>query len=86
MTRRPSPGTLHASPPPRGEAAGRTPHALDWSGVDHVLLDMDGTLLDRDFDNFFFEEELPRRYAALHRLSYEQAREKLFALYRSVEG
>ncbi len=78
MTHRPSPGTLHASP--------LTPPALDWSGVDHVLLDMDGTLLDRDFDNFFFEEELPRRYAALYRLSYEQAREKLFALYRSVEG
>jgi putative hydrolase of the HAD superfamily len=54
--------------------------------VDDVLLDMDGTLLDRDFDNFFFEEELPRRYATLYRLSYEQAREKLFALYRSVEG
>ncbi len=78
MTHRLSPGTLHASP--------LTPHALDWSGVDHVLLDMDGTLLDRDFDNFFFEEELPRRYAALYRLSYEQAREKLFTLYRSTEG
>lgn len=63
-----------------------TCHALDWSSVDDVLLDMDGTLLDRDFDNFFFEEELPRRYAALHRLSEDAAREKLFALYRSVEG
>jgi putative hydrolase of the HAD superfamily len=63
-----------------------TSHALDWSSVDHVLLDMDGTLLDRDFDNFFFEEELPRRYAALHRLPYEEARGKLMALYRSVEG
>jgi putative hydrolase of the HAD superfamily len=61
-------------------------HALDWTGVDDVLLDMDGTLLDRDFDNFFFEEELPRRYAALHRMDEPAARKKLFALYRSVEG
>lgn len=61
-------------------------NGLDWHSVDDVLLDMDGTLLDRDFDNFFFEEELPRRYAALHRLSEQAAREKLFALYRSVEG
>lgn len=59
---------------------------LDWNSIDDVLLDMDGTLLDRDFDNFFFEEELPRRYAALSHLSEEQAREKLFVLYRSVEG
>ena len=61
-------------------------NGLDWHSVDDVLLDMDGTLLDRDFDNFFFEEELPRRYAALHRLSEQAAREKLFALYRAVEG
>lgn len=59
---------------------------LDWTSVDDVLLDMDGTLLDRDFDNFFFEDELPRRYAALHRMAEPAAREKLFALYRSVEG
>lgn len=61
-------------------------HRLDWTGVDDVLLDMDGTLLDRDFDNFFFEEELPRRYAMLHRMTEPAAREKLFALYRAVEG
>jgi putative hydrolase of the HAD superfamily len=78
MSHHPSPRTLHTSR--------LTPHALDWSSVDDVLLDMDGTLLDRDFDNFFFEEELPRRYAALHRLSEQAAREKLLALYRSVEG
>jgi putative hydrolase of the HAD superfamily len=79
MTHRQSPNSPHPLPP-------LAPPALDWTGVDDVLLDMDGTLLDRDFDNFFFEEELPRRYAALYRLSYEQARAKLFALYRSVEG
>jgi putative hydrolase of the HAD superfamily len=61
-------------------------NGFDWNSVDDVLLDMDGTLLDRDFDNFFFEEELPRRYAVLHRMTEQTAREKLFALYRSVEG
>lgn len=63
-----------------------TPHVLDWSQIDDVLLDMDGTLLDRHFDNFFFEEELPRRYAALHALPFEEARDRLMAMYRSVEG
>ncbi|OYT21795.1 MAG: haloacid dehalogenase [Nitrospira sp. UW-LDO-01] len=61
-------------------------HYFDWSQIDDVLLDMDGTLLDRHFDNFFFEEELPRRYAALHRLSFEESRTRLMAMYRSVEG
>ena len=31
----------------------RAPHTLDWNEIDDVLLDMDGTLLDRHFDNFF---------------------------------
>ena len=61
-------------------------NGFDWHQVDDVLLDMDGTLLDRHFDNFFFEEELPRRYAAKYGLDAAKAKEKLFALYRSVEG
>ena len=63
-----------------------THHAVDWSGIDDVLLDMDGTLLDRHFDNFFFEEELPRRYAKMKGLSFDASREELMAMYRSVEG
>lgn len=59
---------------------------LDWRDIDDVLLDMDGTLLDRHFDNFFFEEELPRRYAVKHGMEAGEGREKLFALYRTVEG
>lgn len=58
----------------------------NWSQIDDVLLDMDGTLLDRHFDNFFFEEELPRRYAALHAVPFEESRDRLMAMYRSVEG
>jgi HAD superfamily hydrolase (TIGR01509 family) len=61
-------------------------HFVDWSQIDDVLLDMDGTLLDRHFDNFFFEVELPRRYAGLHALSFAEARDRLMAMYRSVEG
>lgn len=59
---------------------------LNWDEIDDVLLDMDGTLLDRHFDNFFFEEELPRRFASMHGLSFERSRDRLMAMYRSVEG
>jgi FMN phosphatase YigB (HAD superfamily) len=70
--------TPHASP--------LTPHEFSWAEVDDVLLDMDGTLLDRHFDNYLFEEELPRRYGAQQNISLEAAREHLLKLYRAVEG
>ena len=38
--------------------------AVDWSAIDTVLLDMDGTLLDLRFDNWFWLELIPNRYAA----------------------
>lgn len=63
-----------------------TPHVSDWDDIDDVLLDMDGTLLDRHFDNVLFEEALPRRYAEQQALSLDQARSSLMAMYRSVEG
>ena len=62
------------------------PYLVDWDRVHDVLLDMDGTLLDRHFDNFFFEEELPRRYAAKEGLQFDVSRDRLMAMYRSVEG
>lgn len=32
---------------------------IDWHDIDTVLLDMDGTLLDLHFDNYFWMEYLP---------------------------
>jgi putative hydrolase of the HAD superfamily len=37
-----------------------------WNEVDTVLLDMDGTLLDLHFDNWFWTEHLPEVYARTH--------------------
>ncbi len=30
-----------------------------WDSIDTVLLDMDGTLLDKHFDDYFWEQYLP---------------------------
>lgn len=59
---------------------------FDWARVDDVLLDMDGTLLDRHFDNFFFEEALPRRYADTFGKDFEGSKQRLMQMYRAVEG
>lgn len=57
---------------------------FDWNQIDDVLLDMDGTLLDRHFDDFFFEAELPKRYAATRQISFQEAQCDLLIRYRSV--
>ena len=59
---------------------------LDWQSIDTVLLDMDGTLLDLYFDNYFWLEYLPRNYALHHGCSLELARNKLEALSASLHG
>jgi len=50
---------------------------VDWHAVDTVLVDMDGTLLDLAFDNYFWREVVPQRYARLHGMSEPAARELL---------
>ena len=37
--------------------------AVDWSQLDTILLDMDGTLLDLEFDNHFWHGD-PRAMGA----------------------
>jgi putative hydrolase of the HAD superfamily len=58
---------------------------LDWRNVDTVLLDMDGTLLDRHFDDHFWLEHVPRRFAARNKIPLPQARKHLYALFNSQE-
>ena len=50
---------------------------IDWSAIDTVLLDMDGTLLDLHFDNHFWMTHLPERYAEHHGLDPEHATRQL---------
>lgn len=33
--------------------------SFDWTEIETVLLDLDGTLLDLHFDNYFWQEYLP---------------------------
>jgi len=59
---------------------------IDWSRVRSVFLDMDGTLLDLHFDNHFWLEHMPRRYAEYHGLAPEVARANLTAHYARHSG
>ena len=59
---------------------------IDWSTIDTVLLDMDGTLLDLHYDNHFWQEHVPQRYAEKHQLDLAAARELLSATFKAAEG
>jgi putative hydrolase of the HAD superfamily len=59
---------------------------FSWSQVDTILLDMDGTLLDKYFDDFFWEEYVPRIFGELNQMSSEQARKELLKRYQRVES
>jgi putative hydrolase of the HAD superfamily len=59
---------------------------FSWDEIDTVLLDMDGTLLDKHFDDYFWEVYVPEHYSLLHDISVEEAKEQLLARYREVES
>lgn len=59
---------------------------LDWQQIDHVLLDMDGTLLDLRFDTEFWLEHLPARYAAAEGLTVEEALRRIRARMQAMSG
>jgi putative hydrolase of the HAD superfamily len=47
---------------------------IDWKICDTVLLDMDGTLLDLNFDNHFWKEFVPLKFAQQQGLSVTGAK------------
>jgi HAD superfamily hydrolase (TIGR01509 family) len=59
---------------------------LNWNDIDTVLLDMDGTLLDRHFDDHFWLEHVPKRYATKHRIPLDEAKSLLYSRFRSQEN
>jgi putative hydrolase of the HAD superfamily len=68
------------------DAMKSTAAPLRWDLIDTVLLDMDGTLLDLRFDNWFWQEHLPAVFAAQHRLEPEAALALLTPRFEAARG
>lgn len=60
--------------------------AQDWAGIDTVLLDLDGTLLDLHYDTHFWHEVVPATWGATRGLSMPAARAALAPRFRACEG
>src|SRR5712671_1480650 len=59
---------------------------VDWSKIDTVLIDMDGTLLDLRFDNWFWQEHVPAHWAAPRGLGVEAALQALTPRFEAARG
>ncbi len=59
---------------------------VDWQRVDTVFVDMDGTLLDLAFDNVFWLETVPARFAEARGLSADEARRQIVGRFDAVAG
>lgn len=59
---------------------------IDWSRVDTVILDMDGTVLDLHFDNRFWLQHLPAIYAERKGLPREEGLNDLLGRFAAHQG
>lgn len=57
-----------------------------WDHITWVLLDMDGTLLDKYFDDYFWETLVPEEFGRQRGLSLDAAKKEVYARYQREEG
>jgi putative hydrolase of the HAD superfamily len=61
------------------------PKDIPLRDIKFVLLDMDGTLLDLYFDEYFWGHLVPEKYAEKHNITFGSAKDYLFNTYRRHE-
>ena len=70
---------------PLGEENKLNPFA-NWTQIDSILLDLDGTLLDLNFDIHFWFEYLPKVYSEKHNISHQQAQDIVRPMLNAEKG
>jgi putative hydrolase of the HAD superfamily len=66
--------------------SGEPTKAAAWAGIDHVLLDLDGTLLDLHYDTHFWHDVMPAEWGTRRGLSASAARHALGPMFKACEG
>ena len=65
----------------------RHPHSRpDWSAIDTVLLDLDGTLLDQAYDNHIWRDLVPQRFALSRGLDLHAAYSEIASRFAERSG
>jgi len=61
-------------------------YTMDLKGLENILLDMDGVLLDTSYDNFFWQKHIPMKYAELKSINSDQAIRITHSLFNYKKG
>ena len=64
----------------------RSRNFIDWTQIDEILLDLDGTLLDLNFDLHFWLEYLPIIYSEKHKVRIDDAKNILYKILDAEIG
>ena len=59
---------------------------MDLKRLENILIDMDGVLLDTAYDNHFWQEHIPTRYAELKSMNIDQAIKITHSLFHYKKG
>jgi len=59
---------------------------IPFKEIKTILLDMDGTILDKFYDDYFWENYVPEKFAEKMGISFEEAQRTLFSMYKAEEG
>ena len=59
---------------------------INWQSIKTILLDMDGTLLDLHFDNYFWQKYLPEHWGKLNNMQADEAKAQLKEWYSKEAG
>ena len=60
--------------------------SVDWAQIHTVFLDMDGTLMDLAFDNYFWHEFVPINYSKNNAMDENEAKKLLLSMYKQQRG
>lgn len=58
----------------------------DWSGIDTVCLDLDGTLLDQAYDNHIWRDLVPQRFAVAGAMAVDAAQAEIARRFAERSG
>ena len=63
-----------------------TVYMMDFKGLENILIDMDGVLLDTEYDNYFWQKHIPLKYAELKSIDTDQAIKITHTLFNFKKG
>lgn len=59
---------------------------IPWTDIDTIMFDMDGTLLDLHFDNYFWQTLVPEMYSQTHGMEVAAAHELVMSKNQAMRG